>query len=588
MNHAACYKQGYPRPRFVRDSFVDLNGEWEFAFDGKETGMKNGFHKGKELPLTIRVPYAYNTPASGLNVKTDYAEVWYKKTFDYALPLNRRLLVNFDGADYFADVWLNGEHIGSHEGGYTRFTFDLTHALKPTGNELVVCCRDPFDPAYPRGKQRHLNRNTGCFYLPTVGLWKSVWLEETAENYLIDVYPEIRYEDCATILHYRVNEAAQSDNLYFTAKAYFMGEFVTEVSGKVVAPEGKILLDLENRKQQLPVKPWTAGNSKQFFDVVYELKKGGKTIDTVGSYLGLVDYRADKNRILIDYLSAAYLRMVLAQGYYPEGGLTGTEEELLKDVRLIKDMGFNGVRIHQKIEDDRFYYFCDMVGLYAWCEMPSPYVTDDRTMSAFTGEWQEIVRQHRGFISTMAFVPFNESWGALQVLENKRQQAFVTAAYWLTKSLVPERFVVGNDGWEHTETDLLTVHNYVSSGESLFEAYSDIESFAKGERVKDLCTRTAFADGFEYKGQPIVVSEFGGVKYSPDSESWGYGNAAKSPEELYERTKALVAGITANKKISGYCLTQFTDVYQEKNGLVCEDRTPKIPIEKIKEINSIY
>lgn len=585
MKHAACYKKGYPRPRFVRDSFVDLNGEWEFAFEGKETGLDKGYVKGG-LPLKIVVPYSYNTPASGVDRQEDFDSVWYSRTFSFERKKNTRILLHFDGADYFADVWLNGEYVGCHEGGYSRFTFDVTRTIKKE-NRLTVCCRDPFDPAYPRGKQRHLDRNTGCFYLPTTGLWKSVWLEETSENYLDDVFPEIRYEDCAAILHYRVNGELRGKDLEFVATAYFEGAFVTSASEKITANEGRVLLDLQDRKRQLPLKPWSAGASGQFFDVVYEIREKGKTADRVGSYVGLVDYRADRNRILVNYLPATYFRFVLAQGYYPNGGLTGTEEELERDVLLIKEMGFNGVRMHQKIEDDRFYYFCDMAGLYVWCEMPSAYVTDERTTEAVLAQWQEIVRSHRGFLSVMAFVPFNEDWGCLQILENKRQQAFVASAYYLTKTLCPDRFVVGNDGWEHTLTDIVTLHDYATDAEDLYEAYSDAESFLRGERVKDLHTRTAFADGWSYTGQPIVVSEFGGVKYSSDEGSWGYGNAAKTPEELEERISSLVSAITKNKAVAGYCFTQFTDVYQEKNGLAREDRSLKLPLEKIKKINSL-
>ncbi|MGN1053243.1 MAG: glycoside hydrolase family 2, partial [Candidatus Scatosoma sp.] len=258
-----------------------------------------------------------------------------------------------------------------------------------------------------------------------------------------------------------------------------------------------------------------------------------------------------------------------------------------KDVLLIKEMGFNGVRMHQKIEDDRFYYFCDMAGLYVWCEMPSAYVTTERTTQALLEQWAEIVRQHRGFVSVMAFVPFNESWGCLQVLENKRQQWLVSAAYYLTKALSPDKFAVGNDGWEHTLTDIVTLHDYAAQAGDLYEAYSDTEKFLRGERVHDLHTRTAFADGWNYTGQPVIVSEFGGVKYSSDTGSWGYGNAAKTPEELEGRLAALVSAITSNKNIAGYCITQFTDVYQEKNGLVREDRSLKLPLEKIQNINSL-
>lgn len=581
MKHAACYREGYPRPRFVRQSFLCLNGAWEFAFGDGDDGRKEpriAFDK------TICVPYAYNTPAGGINEQRDCETVYYRTKFSFPYASGNRVLLHLDGADYFCDVWLNGDWLGRHAGGYTRFTLDVTDHLEKE-NVLTVRCRDPFDPAYPRGKQRHLDRNTGCFYTPTTGLWKSVWLEETGSSYLADVWADVRFEEGYAVLDYRVERFVEG--LTLCAESRFEGRPVSRASCTVTAPEGKLLLDLTDRKRQLPLKPWSAGAPGQFFDVVYTLQKDGKPVDTVGSYIGLVDYRTDGDRILINYLPATYLRMVLAQGYYPQGGLTATEEALAADVRMIKDMGFNGVRMHQKIEDERFYYYCDMLGLYSWCEMPSAYVTDERTVDAVLSQWGDAVRQYRGYLSIMAFVPFNENWGCLQVLENKRQQAFVSAAYWQTKALAPDRLAIGNDGWEHTFTDILSVHNYAQTGKELQEAYGDLPHFAAGGRVADLHTRTAFADGFGYTGQPVIVSEFGGVKFSEDDRSWGYGQGAQSAEELERRLAELVAALRGNRGIAGYCLTQFTDVEQEKNGLTTIDRKPKLAIETIARINNI-
>lgn len=583
MKHAQCYKSGYPRPKFVRDSFLSLDGKCEFAFDYDDN---IDYSSGKkQLPLSITLPFAYNTESSGINEEKDCETVWYRNSFSFKKSKGKRVFINFDGADYFTKVWLNGKYLGTHEGGYDRFTFEITKEIKEN-NVLVVCCKDPFDPAYPKGKQRHLDHNTGCFYKPTVGIWKTVWIEETGENKIDWVYPETEYSECRAIVHYEVDKAEKGT--FLSAEVYFNGNKVAETETEILNKEGKLLIDLENRKEQLPMKPWSAGVPQQFFDVKYRLKKNGKVIDEVGSYFALVSYTTDKDRILINYLPATYLRMVLNQGYYVGGDLTGTEEQIYNDVCLIKEMGFNGVRMHQKIEDERFYYYCDMMGLYVWCEMPSAYVTDDRTVTALLTQWASIVKQIRGFASVMAYVPFNESWGALQVKENERQQNFVNAAFFITKTLIPDRLAVGNDGWEHTFTDILTVHNYSQDNDSLYEAYFDTEGFAAGERVKDLHTRSAFSDGYGYDGQPIILSEFGGVKYSPDDTSWGYGNAANTEKELENRIAGLVKATTENKKIAGYCYTQLTDVYQEKNGLLTFDRKPKISLEKIKHINEIY
>ena len=336
------------------------------------------------------------------------------------------------------------------------------------------------------------------------------------------------------------------------------------------------------------MKPWSAGRSGQFFDVEYILKKDGKEIDRAGSYVALVDYRVRGNEIRLNYLSCLYMRMVLDQGYFAGGDLTAPDEQALRrDVELIKEAGFNGVRVHQKIEDERFYYYCDMLGLYFWLEMPAFYDYTAASAEQATREWTEIVNQYKGYLSLMAYVPVNESWGVLQTSDNEKMQAFTAGLYYLTKSLDPTRPVISNDGWEHTVTDIATLHNYAPSGKEIELAYSDMQGFMDGKLPLDLHTRAPFADGFSYGGQPVIISEYGGVAYAGDQSGWGYGEQAQSEEAFVNRVRDLTAAIVGLKDCQGYCYTQFTDVMQEQNGLFGIDRTPKIPIGKMREINSV-
>lgn len=582
--NAKCYRKGYPRPKLVRERFELLDGVWDFAFDESNGVRFAQLKQGKGYDRKIVVPYSYHTKKSGIGLEEEYSVVWYARRFSNLCGKGERCILHFEGVDHEAVVFLNGEKVTEHEGGYARFSCDITPYLSKGENLIVVRAEDRLDPSCPRGKQRHKPINTSCFYTATTGIWRSVWIEYVPKQYIKTTYNEIIYKECKVNVHYSVNE--WTEDLEFRVTAEYQGRLVSKVSAMLTGKEGEIALSLVNHEQQLPMKPWSIGRTDQIFDLKYELLKNGKVIDTALSYTGLVDYQADKNRILINYLPANYFRMVLDQGYYGDGGMTATEEELLRDVRLIKQMGFTGVRMHQKIEDERFYYFCDMEGLFVWCEMPSVYVTTDASKRALLSEWQEIMLQYRGYLSIMAWVPFNESWGCLQVFDNQSQQDFVNAGYFLTKSLCGGRFVVGNDGWENTYTDLLTLHNYSQDGKSLEEAYRDVESFARGQRVKDRCTRSAFCKGYVYSGQPVLVSEYGGVKFSGEN-GWGYGKEVHSEEEFYVRLKELTAAIVCNPAISGYCLTQFTDVMQEQNGLLREDRTPKIEIEKIAEINRL-
>lgn len=586
MNYPACYKKGYPRPRFVRDGFQSLNGEWDFAFDDGNVGEKNGWYRKGAHGMKIVVPFACQTEESGIGDDGKHECVWYSRTFDYALPSGRRLLVNFDGADYFTKVWLNGKMLGTHKGGYARFTFDLTDYLKKGSNLLVVKCEDRRSAEQPRGKQRYVERNVSCFYTDTTGLWKSVWLEEVGSVYLQSVIATCEYENCTELFEYRVS--GYCEGLSLRIETYFRGNKVGSFTQELYAQYGRIRVDMTLFREVLCMKPWSAGNPSQFFDVTYTLFKGGTAIDEAGSYIGLVDYRTKGNCIQINYLPNTYFRMVLDQGYFPKSGMTPkNDEELLADVLLIKQMGFNAVRKHQKIEDERFYFFCDMVGLYCWLEMPAAFDFTPESVCALTAEWTEIVRQHAGYLSLMAYVPVNESWGVLQTAENKRMQEFTAALYGLTKALVPNGLVISNDGWEHTVSDVVTLHNYAQSGAEITQAYSDMARFLSGGSVKDVHTRTAFADGWEYRGQPVILSEFGGIPYDREGRGWGYGSAAQSGEELYLRIRELTEAVLGLADCQGYCYTQLTDVMQEKNGLLTENREPKISVEKIAEINAL-
>lgn len=586
MKHAKCYKENYPRPRFVRDSFVPLDGEWDFAFDDENAGERKKWHKSGVKSLKINVPFAYQCALSGINTDEKHETVWYSRTFGYARKPDKRLLINFEGADYETVVWLNGERLGSHKGGYARFTFDLTDYVRSGENLLVVKCADRRSPLTVRGKQRYVEKNISCFYTDTTGIWKPVWLEEVGDVYIGGVSALCNYSECEAIVEYRLPR--HESGLSLETRLYFDGEFVRSTEVTCDADYGKIKLDLTLKNKVLPMKPWSAGRSGQFFDVVYVLKKDGKEIDRAGSYVALVDYRVRGNEIRLNYLSCLYMRMVLDQGYFAGGDLTAPDEQALRrDVELIKEAGFNGVRVHQKIEDERFYYYCDMLGLYFWLEMPAFYDYTAASAEQATREWAEIVNQYKGYLSLMAYVPVNESWGVLQTSDNEKMQAFTAGLYYLTKSLDPTRPVISNDGWEHTVTDIATLHNYAPSGKEIELAYSDMQGFMDGKLPLDLHTRAPFADGFSYGGQPVIISEYGGVAYAGDQSGWGYGEQAQSEEAFVNRVRDLTAAIVGLKDCQGYCYTQFTDVMQEQNGLFGIDRTPKIPIGKMREINSV-
>ncbi|MGN1077195.1 MAG: glycoside hydrolase family 2 protein [Candidatus Gallimonas sp.] len=582
MKHAKCYVKGFPRPQFVRKGYDLLNGEWEFAFDEENVGEREAWYLLPSLPLRINVPYAYQSKRSGIGTDRFCENVWYRRTFSVRKKEGERVLLHFDGCDYRAKVWFNGAYLGDHEGGYSRFTFDVTDKIGRE-NVLVVKCEDGKDVCQPRGKQRWLDRSVSCFYTETTGIWKSVWLEYVGERYLEKVDQEILFETDSVKFVFHVNRP--KPGLKFRVEAEFEGEKLTFAEQDASDGYGEVTLRLVNKNRILPVKYWSPA-TPHLFDLRYVLTDGDAVVDEVGSYAALVRYDAVGGSVRLNYSPSFYLKMALDQGYFPEGGLTGDEEELERDVRLMKEMGFNGVRKHEKIEDERFCYFCDVYGLVLWCEMPSFYSFTQKSVERFTRQWLEILGQYRNFPCIMAYVPFNESWGIMHVSENRREQQFTQSVYYLTKTLCPDRFVISNDGWDHTKSDLLTLHNYVGSGEGILDAYGDLEAYVKGEHVKDRHTRSAYAKGFFYAGQPVLITECVGVTFASDVSAggWGYGKAADGEREFLAKLQSILGGIRSLRECGGYCITQLCDVMQEKNGLLTEERVPKAPLEKIRAV----
>ncbi len=587
MNHAKCYKKEYPRPRFVRESFISLNGEWDFDFDDDNIGEQEKFYRSHSFSKKIIVPFAYQTKSSGICDTTRHDNIWYKRSFNYKKVKNKRLIINFEGADYECKVWINSCLVGSHKGGYARFSFDISDYVFDGKNDIVVKCQDSYSLLTPRGKQRYVKDNISCFYTDTTGIWKTVWLEEVGNSYIKNINSSCTYKNHSITFDYSIANFQQG--LSLKAFITYQGDNVACVSSDLYADYGEMTVDVTVKSRVLNIKPWTAGRCDQFYDVEFYLYKNNQQIDKVGSYTALIDYRSVGNSVQINYLPNTYFKMVLDQGYFPDSDMTPkNDDEILQDVLLMKEMGFNGVRKHQKIEDERFYYFCDMVGLYFWLEMPAVYDFNLDSANNVMREWGEIVCQHKGYISLMAYVPINEGWGVLQVVENERMQHFVNGLYSMTKTLDNTRFVISNDGWEHTKSDIVTLHNYTQNPKNISLAYEDMDKFMSGDYVADRYTRTAFADGYRYDCEPIMISEYAGIAFDKDKESgWGYGTLVANEDEYFERLRDITQAIVNLDSVCGYCVTQLTDVMQEKNGLLDVNRKPKIEISKIKQINML-
>ena len=587
INHVKCYQKDYPRPQFVRKQWLNLNGEWDFVFDDENKGEeKEFFKKFPDHAMKIRVPFCYLCKDSGIGDTTRHDNIWYARTLLADDKwLNGIVNLTFEGSDYQTKVWVNGIFVGSHIGGYSRFAFDIARYLKCGVNLIVVKVEDNFDADRPRGKQRILKNNYGCWYEETIGIYKTVWLDFSSKIAINSVEINPNYDSQSVEFTFDVPQGAGATvRVDVEHYGHMVASGSRRLNGNYERLEMSLFFDENNA--------WETDAWDTFHPTLYDVKftlydRHGNISDEVASYFGFRQIRILGDRILLNN-EPIYLKMVLDQGYWEGSHLTPPDEEaILKDVLLIRKAGFNGVRKHQKIEDERFYYYCDILGVLVWCEMPSCYRFTDHAIESTVQTWQEIVKQMRNHPSIMTWVPFNESWGVKNIQGSEFQQNYTKSVYYLTKTFDRQkRPVISNDGWEHTLSDIVTLHNYDQYGSELLAAYSDKDKTVKEMQVAGGSIRTVFAKGNHYEGQPIIVSEYGGIALQDGaSDAWGYGEKVNGQEAYLKRFDSLTSAIKSMTYMCGYCMTQLTDVMQEKNGLFDMARKEKVPVAKIKEIN---
>lgn len=583
MKHAACYIPNYPRPQFVRSDFTLLDGKWDFAFDDCGVGEEQRWFDGLPKPMKITVPFAYQAEKSGISSDEFHSVVWYAKKTKLIRVDGKRIMLNFEGVDYLAKVWCNGVYIGSHTGGYCRFSFDITSAVKENGDAfIVVRAEDGNECTKPRGKQSWLDSPFGCWYLPTTGIWKSVWAEQVCPTHIKRVKMTPVESTYHIHMEYEIAGACVGRSLGVTVK--YDGRVIADQTVRLVRSVHTLSVDLSNDIDAFKIHWWTP-DAPNIYDVEFKLyDANGSVEDEVRSYAAFRIFKPSGNKLMLN-LNPFYVRAVLEQGYWRESGLTPPDERaLVKEIELAKACGFNCMRMHQKIEDERFYYYADVMGMTVFCEMPSAYEFKDVAVGNSVAEWSEAVVQNYNHPSIVAWVPVNESWGVNRLTSNACEASFTRAMYSLTKAYDCMRPVISNDGWEHTKSDIVTFHNYCQNPDEFADFYGELSEVLGGKnRVPYSNLRVPFVDGHGYEGQPVLIDEFAGIGYEKNGDGWGYGTVG-SASELTARLDGLVRAIVAHHDVAGFCITQHTDVYQEINGLFDFDREPKASVEEIKRI----
>ena len=568
----------YPRPQFERSDWINLNGVWTCLFDFGKSGKERGFASSRGFDREILVPFCPESRLSGIGHKDFIEMMWYHRIVKVPEGWKgRRVMLNFGGVDYECEIFIDGLSAGRHWGGSASFSFDITRFVEPgVEHNLVIHVRDETrSGVQPGGKQsfEYSYRKMKCHYTRTTGIWQTVWIEA--------VHP-------AGLMECVLTPDVDGERLVLTPRFFSVRRShifrVRVFEGKKVVSEGSfpvldglpLSLDIENPRLWAPGNPF-------LYDLVLEvLDKGGNTLDSVKSYAGIRKVHIEGNVLYLNN-DPIYLRMVLDQGFYPDGVWTAPQDEDLKrDIELSMAAGFNGARLHQKVFEERFHYWADRLGYLTWGESSSwgIDVNDMTGARNFLTEWREIIVRDRSHPSIIAWTPLNETGRIAD--DPRRHNRFHADLYELTHELDPTRPVNDASGYIHVRTDLWTVHDYKQDPEELKATLTP-----SSEREVYRCRPELEA---EYEGQPYIVDEFGGILWISEGDrpflrtSWGYGEAPETEAEFYERLEGLVDAILSQEHICGFCYTQLTDVEQEQNGIYNFDRTEKIDTKRIAAI----
>lgn len=575
----------YPRPQFARADWLCLNGEWQFEIDAGDSGLERGL-RDRNLSGTITVPFCPEAPLSGVNCQDYMDAVWYRRTL--AIPAEwagRNVLLHFQAVDYDATVWVNGVEVGRHRGGFTPFSCDLSRVVQP-GEEatIVVRARDTHRDPQPRGKQAQSYGPRGAIYYRTTGIWQTVWLEPVPASALQRprITPDVgggRF-----LVEQPVQGARPGQRVRLVLR---------DAAGEVGRAEGpaaadftpQLVLEIPEARRRL----WQPGDPHLYDLEIELLDVAGAVIDRAASYAGLRSVTLDGMAVKING-QAIFQRLVLDQGYYPDGIMTApSDAALVADIELSMAAGFNGARLHQKVFEERFLYHADRLGYLVWgefgdwgCRGYGPRHDHQQPGATYITQWLEALARDYSHPAIVGWCPLNETWQNMTdrttVLDDVTRGMFLA-----TKAMDLTRPVLDASGYSHrvAETDVYDCHDYTQDPDRFREHHSRV---AQGEPYYNSAQGETWS--LPYAGQPFFVSEFGGIWWNPNAkpgeDSWGYGERPKSIEEFYDRFEQLCAALLDDPAMFGYCYTQLTDVYQEQNGIYTFTRGEKFDMARIR------
>lgn len=559
----------YPRPQLRRDSYLSLNGEWEFEIDNAKSGLERELYKSKHLSGKIIVPYCPESKLSGVE-HTDFMNaVWYRK--DITLPpdfAGKRVLLHIGACDYETTVWVNGTCVGSHRGGYTPFFFDITEQLCEGKNSIAVYAQDDVRSGrQPAGKQSTRYASYSAWYTRTTGIWQSVWMEALSPGHILSVHYDSDIDTPALCMRVRVSRHAIGER--FAVSVFYEGREVGHAQADVYAQTVTLTVPLSEKHL------WDIGEGN-LYDLTMTLSGG----DRVESYFGLRRIGWDKKGMT---LNGRYFfgRYVLDQGFYEDGIYTAPSDARLKqDILDSMALGFNGARAHEKVFEPRYFYHADKLGYLVWGEHGDWGLDISRydAVQQILPAWLEQMERDGSHPSLIGWCPFNEAWDK----EGRRVcDDVLIHLYRVTKAVDPTRPCIGASGGYHRETDVFDVHTYEQNPHALAALFCP-DGTVYPQKADPLVSARQSYD----PDKCLMVSEFGGTGWSLDGSAWSYGNAPLTGEEFLGRYRGLVQTLLDCPSVCAFCYTQLTDVEQEQNGLLTYDRRFKFACEQIRQINT--
>ena len=571
----------HPKPQFYRDAWLNLNGEWNFGFDLGFSGAEKEWPKdGARLDKKIIVPFCPESKLSGIEYTNFMNEVCYHRKFTVPKQwAGKRVFLHFGAVDYDCRAWVNGTGVGRHYGGSSSFCFEITNALRNGENDLFVCALDDVrSDVQPAGKQSLRLESHGCVYTRTTGIWQTVWLEARPQSFIesVRIVPDLdnhRFLLTPVINNYRRGMEFQATLL--SAAGRKLASVLSESANGAAQ-----ILDVKKPRTWGPDDPY-------LYKLRFELLSDNRTIDTVNSYAGLRKFHIEGNKFYLNN-KPIFLRMVLDQGFYPDGIWTAPgDAELKADIERSLAVGFNSARLHQKVFEERFHYWADRLGYLTWGEFcdwgGSHSFANPQGIHNHQREWREVVMRDLNHPSIVAWTPFNETAGAARSRFEIHRRA-VKETVDLTRALDKTRPINDASGYVHVETDIFTVHDYDQNPQTFRERYASVAPGGQNVSIR-------FPDiSVPYEGQPYVVDEYGGTFWTKEHAArkpagknrnqWGYGKSAEQVEELIGKLTLI---LTNHPNIAGYCYTQLTDIEQEVNGIYTYDRELKFDAELLKK-----